>query len=132
MDTRCAICGLEEPSARNLQVCYGCGATFHLNPRSDVVGIDCGDAWLGESLGLEYHCRICIELIERDAAAAHGGPAAALSAQLMHMVTPGVAVPPPRASEGAASPPPGRPSEAVPPPRRTRQARPRRYRRLDT
>ncbi len=112
---RCEICGREEPDARLLEACSECGVTFHLNPRSDVEGIDCGDAVIGPELGVYFFCQRCIERA--------GGPAGG---------------DPPSAGEQFAAPEPGgapelpsAPGVEAPPPRASRAPGRRRYRRID-
>ncbi len=58
---RCDICGREEADAGLLEACIGCGVMFHLNPRNDVNGIDCGDAVLRPEFGVHFYCQNCIE-----------------------------------------------------------------------
>ena len=56
-----AICGVcNEVEETPLVECIECGIMFHLNPRIDRPGKDCGDAILGESMGLEMICNNCI------------------------------------------------------------------------
>ena len=65
-EDRCAICG-EQAEAALLQECFHCGRTFHLNPYNNQPGQDCGDALIGESLGVHYLCDICIEAANNEA-----------------------------------------------------------------
>lgn len=61
-DDNCGICGLgAEPVL--LQMCFRCDTLYHLNPYSNVEGIDCGDAIIGTELGLYYYCSPCIVAI---------------------------------------------------------------------
>ena len=125
----CDVCGLAVPDSRNIQQCFSCDRWFHLNPRQDIAGIDCGDAWLGADLGVEYYCQVCIDERQREALEAHGGDASRMvQHQVMQMVTPGAMLPPspPRRSEPFRAP-----EAASPPPKPVRPARRRRYRRLD-
>lgn len=125
---RCEICGREESDPRLLQQCFGCGVTFHLNLGSGEDRIDCGDAWVGEELGVYYHCQRCIDQLQAEALAQHTDPALARERQLLQTISgaelPGAAPPP-------AAPAPAPPSADQPPPRRSRSGPRRRYRRLD-
>lgn len=120
---RCSVCDAVESDPALLSDCYSCGQRFHLNPYSNREERDCGDAWIGETLGVEFHCGRCIE---SGAARPPGGEA---MGQLEAMMG-GSGSP---ATQPAASPAP--PSEApasdTPPARRPRRASSRRYRRLD-
>ena len=43
----CAVCGEpEDPS--NSSICSNCGQPFHLNPRNDQPGKDCGAVWIND------------------------------------------------------------------------------------
>jgi len=130
--TRCAICGLDEPDARLLARCFDCGSWFHLNPRSDVEGIDCGDAWIGESLGITTYCSTCIDRRQEEALAAEGADAEmARNRGMMQALTPAGMPPAPP----AATPPAPRPGSTAAgglPPRSRRTATGRRYRRIDS
>ena len=56
----CAVCGgaAEEPTS---VVCGECDRPFHLNPRSDVEGADCGEVWIDEQfLALRFACFTCL------------------------------------------------------------------------
>ena len=75
---RCAVCERVEGDARLLQDCFECGARFHLNPRNDVEGIDCGDAWIGPTLGVHFYCQRCIEAMDEERRGELGDPAGAL------------------------------------------------------
>ena len=44
----CAICQVTETDINLLADCSACGVFFHLNPRNDIEGIDCGDVWAGD------------------------------------------------------------------------------------
>jgi hypothetical protein len=56
-----AICGVcNEVEETPLVECLECGIMFHLNPRTDRPGRDCGDAILGDSMGVEMICNNCI------------------------------------------------------------------------
>ena len=62
-DTTCAVCGESVNDSALLAECRACGALFHLNPRADIEGIDCGDVWTGdaEAPALQFHCQPCID-----------------------------------------------------------------------
>ncbi len=56
----CAVCGepAEEPATA---VCGACDRPFHLNPRNDVEGKDCGEVWIDEQfLSLRFACFTCL------------------------------------------------------------------------
>jgi hypothetical protein len=56
----CSVCG-EPVDDRTSAVCNWCGERFHLNPRNDVPGKDCGEVWVNEQyLALEFACRDCL------------------------------------------------------------------------
>ena len=85
-DLTCAVCGEQAESAEWLSECFNCGRVFHLNPYSGPRGEggkDCGDAVLGESLGVESYCGDCIEA-ERRAAEAALGPERARAEAMVH------------------------------------------------
>ena len=119
-DERCSVCEAVESDPALLSDCYSCGNRFHLNPYSNREELDCGDAWIGETLGVEFHCGRCIE---SGAAMPPGGEA------MMGGLTP------PAAPASPAAPPSTSAAEApaadAPPARRPRRASSRRYRRLD-
>ena len=126
----CEICGRDESDPRLLQQCFGCDVTFHLEPSSGADGIDCGDAWVGEELGVYYYCQRCIDRMQSEALGQHGDDAALARERQLLQTTSGAEVP------GAAPPPPATPEAAPPssdgpPPRRSRRGPRRRYRRLD-
>jgi hypothetical protein len=112
-------------------MCFECGRTFHLNPRSDVEGIDCGDAWIGESLGVTTYCSKCIERLQQQALAEEGANAElARGRGMMEALTPGL--PPMPATSPPPSAPPreaARAHESLPP--RSKRVTGRRYRRID-
>jgi hypothetical protein len=57
----CSVCG-ESADENMLAVCSHCDKAFHLNPRNDVPGKDCGAVWINEQyLGLEYACQRCLD-----------------------------------------------------------------------
>jgi hypothetical protein len=58
---RCVVCG-EPVDEKTSSICDNCGERFHLNPRSDVSGKDCGAVWINEQhLGLEFACQRCLD-----------------------------------------------------------------------
>jgi hypothetical protein len=120
----CSVCGRSEAEPRNIQACFECGEPFHLNPRNDVPGIDCGDAWIGESLGLEYYCQRCIDRIQAASIAGQPSPEAARHSELMQAMTPSHPGP-------LAAPPTTSPRRSEAPPKLIRQRARRRYRRID-
>lgn len=123
--TECSVCHQPEPDARLLQICLECGEPFHLNPRTDLDVRDCGDAWIGESLGVEYYCQPCIDRMQAYAMRGDVDPAGARYAELVQAMTPGapsIAVP--------RQPSRLRASELPPKPERPRLRR--RYRRIDS
>lgn len=59
--TVCGICGdASDPSP--IVKCIQCRTPFHLRLRDDLPGRDCGDAIMGESMGIEMICNGCIDL----------------------------------------------------------------------
>ena len=120
----CSICGLAEPDPRLLQDCFECGNPFHLNPRADIEGRDCGDAWIGESLGVEYYCQTCIDRLQAESMGEQSDPATARYAELLQAMTPGA---PPLATPQPPST--SRAQDLPPKPERPRVRR--RYRRID-
>ncbi len=127
---RCEVCGREEET-RLLQSCFECGADFHLNPRNDVDGIDCGDAWIGESLGVHFYCQRCIDRMDAETRGVRGDPSYTQAGMMPPgMAGPGLSLPPPPAAM-PPQPPPQAQGEQGPPPRRARPERRRRYRRID-
>ena len=126
---RCDICGRDEGDPRLLQQCFACDVTFHLDPSSGADGIDCGDAWVGQELGIHYYCQRCIDRMQAETLAEHGGDAAsARQRQLLQAISGGE---PPDLPPLPATREPARPSSDEPPPRRPRRVPRRRYRRLD-
>jgi hypothetical protein len=60
MADTCTVCG-EPADDRTSCVCDACGKRFHLNPRNDVEGKDCGAVWINEQhLALEFACQRCL------------------------------------------------------------------------
>ncbi|MEX1253562.1 MAG: hypothetical protein WEE64_04400 [Dehalococcoidia bacterium] len=57
----CAVCG-EATDERASSICSNCGERFHLNPRNDVPGKDCGTVWINDNhLALEFACQRCLD-----------------------------------------------------------------------
>ena len=57
----CAVCG-EAGDGKTTSICNVCGEPFHLNPRNDVPGKDCGAVWINEQfLSLEFACQRCLD-----------------------------------------------------------------------
>jgi len=57
----CAVCG-GPGDQQTTSVCHACGEPFHLNPRNDVPGKDCGAVWINEQfLSLEFACQRCLD-----------------------------------------------------------------------
>ena len=105
-DLTCHVCEQTVTDRRLLADCDSCTELYHLNPRSDVEGIDCGDVWVGssDSLALQFSCQPCLD----DA-----------RAQVL-------------AESAPASPPAMPPTPAgTPPPLAQRPRQPRRFRRID-
>ncbi|MDA1004402.1 MAG: hypothetical protein O3B31_13830 [Chloroflexi bacterium] len=126
--TRCAICEAPESNSALLSDCFDCGAWFHLNPYSDRPGIDCGDAVLGETLGVHFYCQRCIEIRESPFA---GDDPARVRAEAMIAALHGDALgmPPRPPAPPRTAPPSARPG-GPPAVARALRAR-RRYRRID-
>ena len=122
----CTICETRVSDPGLLADCSGCGALFHLNPRNDIEGIDCGDVWVGDcdEPVLQFFCDPCLARIRaamaaqplQPPAAGFGAPPAGLGAPMPAPAPPAPSAPPPPA------PPPARADAA-----RTR----RRFRRID-
>ena len=56
----CVVCG-EPVDGGNSSTCNSCGQPFHLNPRNDRPGKDCGAVWIDEQyLSLRYACFNCL------------------------------------------------------------------------
>ena len=57
----CVVCG-EAADESASSVCNSCGERFHLNPRNDRPGKDCGAVWINEQyLALEFACQRCLD-----------------------------------------------------------------------
>lgn len=69
----CAICQVTETDINLLADCSACGVFFHLNPRNDIEGVDCGDVWAGDcdQPVLQFFCNPCLGQI-RDQIQAQG------------------------------------------------------------
>jgi len=108
-DLTCHVCAQVVTDLRLLADCDNCRELYHLNPRSDVEGIDCGNVWVGsgDSLALQFSCQPCID-----------GPAAELAE-------------PAEPAEAAATPAPAAKRSSQPPPLTQRRREPRRFRRVD-
>ena len=131
----CEICEVSETNAQLLSDCSSCGVLFHLNPRNDIPGIDCGDVWVGDcdEPVLQFFCNRCLELI-RGSIQAEGFQApppgfdplgAPPGAQAGTIIMP--PVPPP-----APAAPPTPPAASEPPPAAApERPRRRRFRRID-
>lgn len=58
--TTCSVCG-NAADERYSALCGECGRRFHLNPRNDVEGKDCGAVWIDEEfLALRFACFNCL------------------------------------------------------------------------
>ncbi len=59
-EASCAVCG-EAAEESTSVVCGECDRPFHLNPRNDVEGKDCGEVWIDEQfLSLRFACFTCL------------------------------------------------------------------------
>ncbi len=113
----CGICGEVEETP--LVECFECGIRFHLAVRKDQPGKDCGDAILGESMGVEMICNNCIDL-------RRVGDDAGANLMGLYNAMVGGQLPTPRPAAPAPPPPPTRS------PRSPAGERPRRrFRRID-
>jgi len=57
----CCVCG-QPVDERDSSVCMVCGERFHLNPRNDAPGKDCGAVWISDQhLALELACQRCLD-----------------------------------------------------------------------
>ena len=112
----CAVCGDDEASAELLAECFECGASYHLNPYNNRPGRDCGDAIIGETLGVHYYCEPCLVAMDPGS---NGTP------HPLAGLMPGAPAPP-RAGDEHADEPSDLPARAERPLRR------RRYRRIDS
>ncbi len=124
----CGICGDADDPTPIVQ-CIGCLTPFHLNLRKDRPGKDCGDAILGESMGVEMLCNNCIEPLR--AGADPGGDLLSMFAAMSE----GRLVPPDSTPSRPSRPPqppatPPRPPRPTSPPADGERPR-RRFRRID-
>jgi len=83
------------------------------------------DAWIGESLGVEYYCQTCIDRLQAESMGQQPDPTTARYSELLQAMTPGA--PPLAAAPQQPSTP--RATELPPKPERPRVRR--RYRRID-
>jgi hypothetical protein len=61
VDLACTVCG-EHVDEASSSTCNYCGERFHLNPRNDQPGKDCGAVWISEQhLALEFACQRCLD-----------------------------------------------------------------------
>jgi hypothetical protein len=120
----CGICG-DANDSTPVVPCIECLTPFHLRLRKDEPGKDCGDAILGDSMGIEMICNNCIE--ERRMGADPGSTMISMFAAM----TEGRLVPPepPRAPREPQTPP-ARPTRPAPAPAAEERPR-RRFRRVD-
>ena len=144
-DLTCAVCGESVSDPALLSDCRLCGSVFHLNPRADVEGIDCGDVWTGdaEAPALQFYCRPCIGRAQTASSAASGAAGAAGPPPAppgMPPLPPGAPPGMLEAMAGWATPPdaPGavphttsEPGATLPPSLPPRPRRRRRFRRVD-
>lgn len=68
---QCAICGERAPEPLTAE-CNWCDRRYHLNPRNDVPGKDCGRVWIDEQfMALQFACNDCADdgLADADAQA---------------------------------------------------------------
>ena len=61
----CDICEVTVSNPGLLSDCSNCGVLFHLNPRNDIPGVDCGDVWVGDcdEPVLQFFCNRCLDMI---------------------------------------------------------------------
>lgn len=137
----CAICGESETDQSLLSYCSSCDVLYHLNPRSDREGKDCGDVRAGmtEFPPLEFLCNNCLEgggaaqeqtvsLGSSEMGAAFPGLGAGIPGAELYGV-PGTSSAP-GTSDGAS--PPATREDGGPPRLPDRKERPRRrFRRID-
>lgn len=125
----CGICG-DATDATPIVLCIECLTPFHLRLRKDESGKDCGDAILGDSMGIEMICNNCIGERRTDT-----DPGSTMLSMFAAM-TEGRLVPPepPRVPRQPEAPlaPPARPSRSAPAPAPAPEDRPRRrFRRIE-
>ncbi len=119
---KCHICGESTTDSRLISTCVACDQQFHLNPYNNESHIDCGDAIIGPTQGVEFWCQTCLEALDREVTDRSSDPRASLDALaapdgLLSIV------------ETPSARAPTKPSTA--PPRRSRTTQKRRYRRID-
>lgn len=57
----CVVCGAAVDEKLSAD-CHACGRRYHLNPRNDDEGKDCGAVWINEHhLALEFACQRCLD-----------------------------------------------------------------------
>jgi hypothetical protein len=57
----CWVCA-EPLDEQDTAWCGQCGRPYHLNPRQDRPGKDCGQVWINEEhMALEFACNTCLE-----------------------------------------------------------------------
>ncbi len=121
-DLTCHVCGQTVTDAKLLADCDQCGKLYHLNPRSDVEGIDCGTAWagLGDSPSVQFFCQTCIDAETAQATPPEASPDVAAPTTQSDS-------PPPRSSAEASA----QQTSSQPPPLAERPRSRRRFRRID-
>lgn len=121
----CEICGdANDPSP--IVKCIQCRSPFHLRLRDDLPGRDCGDAVMGESMGIEMICNNCINL--QRAGADPGEDMLSMFAAM----TEGRLVPPSPPAQTRPQPPVSPSQQVRPAPKPIDDDRPRRrFRRID-
>ena len=128
------ICGIcNEVEETPLAFCIECGTKFHLNPRKDRPGKDCGDVVLGQSMGVEMICNNCIDLRRAgdDPGANSMGMFAALTGDALPL-PPGQRMPPAQRAEPRPTTPAAQPPKPAPQALKPTDERPRRrFRRID-
>ena len=149
-DLTCHVCAQTVTDRGLLADCDSCGKLYHLNPRSDTAGIDCGDVWagVGDAPVLQFFCQPCLDAV-RGQALAEGVPAtppgmpplppgappealAALAGLAVPAAPPGPSAPPDGPAPGTAAPPaPATGGSSQPPRLGARPRQRRRFRRID-
>lgn len=140
-DMTCAVCGESVDDPALLSECRSCGVRFHLNPRADIEGVDCGDVWTGdtEAPALQFYCRPCIDRLQGASVAQGVQAAPAPTPPGMPLLPPGAPPEMLAAMAGWATPTdpaadqaPEEAAAEAPPSLRPRARRRRRFRRVDT
>ena len=145
-DLTCHVCARTVTDRGLLADCDGCGKRYHLNPRSDVEGIDCGDVWAGDgdAPALQFSCQPCLDAVRGQAPAQGaqatppgmplppGAPPEALAA-LAGFAVPAAPTAPtgPSAPSDGPAPAPGSAGSSQPPRLSERPHQRRRFRRID-